>query len=673
MLSGRRAFHGESAADTMSAILKEEPPDLSDTNQNVSPALARLVNHCLEKNPEARFHSASDLAFALEAVSASSASNQTITALTALSPRERIRKYSPWFVAGLLGLALLAALPFVFLYFRRPSAPPVVAVRFFLSAPGKTDYLGGPIVSPDGRLVVFGARDASGKESLWVRPLASLEAHPIVCTEGSAGSPFWSPDSRSIGFWSAGKLKRIDIAGGPVQTICDAAFAGAAWGRDGIIVFGTGTGGGLSSIPATGGTPTQLTTLDKSRNENFHVHPYFLPDGRHFLFLARSAQEEKSAIVVGSLDSKERKFLVNADSSMAYAPPGYLIFARQQTLMAQVFNADTLKVSGEPFPIADRVGRTLATAQAYFSVSETGVLVYRSLGRDDSQLTWFDRSGRKLSTIGEPGIYAGIGLSPDEKRVALQKIDDEKGTYDIYLIELPRGIPSRLTFDPAADVYPVWSPDGTRIPFTSNRSGTANLYQKLSSGAGNDEILFESAAAKLSLDWSPDGRYLLYQAGIQQNFDLWVLPLFGERKPEIFLQTDFAEMYGRFSPDGRWVAYVSNASGKREVYVRGFPAPAGPWQISNGGGTQPRWRHDGRELFYLSPDKRIVAVDVDGSSGTFQAGIHTTLFDVRLGGLNGVSDYEVADNGQRFLANMVVEQNAAPATVVMNWTADLKR
>ena len=675
MLSGRRAFHGESAADTMSAILKEDPPDLSDTNQSISPALERLVNRCLEKNPEARFHSASDLAFALEAISGSSGvSNQTIATTTALSSRARIRKQLPWIVAGLFALAFLVTLPFALLYFRRPSTPAPATVRFLFAPPEKSAIVGAPVISPDGRLVVFGVRDATGRESLWIQSLDSLEAHPLAGTEvGGGGPPFWSTDSRSIGFFSVGKLKRIDVAGGPVQTLGDATVGGGTWNRDGVIILRS-TGGGLARIPDTGGAPTLLTTLDKSRNEVLHAYPYFLPDGRHFLYLARNSQNEKSAIFVGSLDSKETKSLLNADSNVAYAPPGYLIFARQQTLMAQAFDADKLQLSGEAVPIAERVGRSLSTALALFSVSETGVLVYRSVATQQSQLAWFDRTGRQLGTVSEPGVYAAIRLSPDEKHIALQSPDNERGYQDIWSIEVARGTPRRLTFDPANDIYPIWSPDGSRIVFGSNRDGTVNLYQKLSSGAGNDELLFKSDDGKLPTDWSPDGRYILYQDVSQKGLDLWVLPLLDEGKPVLFRQTDFQEMYGRFSPDGRWIAYVSDESGKREVYVRSFPDSGGQWQISNGGGSQPRWRRDGKELFYLSPDRKLMAVEVNGSSGTFEAGIPKPLFDVRIGNAAGVSDYEVAGDGQRFLVNTLFEQNERPpVTVVMNWTSDLKK
>jgi Tol biopolymer transport system component len=674
MLSGRRAFHGESAADTMSAILKEDPPDLSDTNQTVSPALERLVSHCLEKHPEARFHSARDLAFALEAISGSSGgSTQTIVATASVPARARFSKRAPWLVAGVCALAFLVALPFAWLYLRRPPTEAPGAVRFLIPPPEKADYASDLVVSPDGRLVVTGVRDASGKESLWIRPLNSWDAHPLAGTE-LGGGPFWSPDSRSIGFFSGGKLKKIDVSGGLAQPLCDAGGAGGGtWSRDGVIVFVRNVEGGLYRIPATGGTSTAVTTLDRSRNETVHGWPHFLPDGRHFLYLARSSDAAKNAIVVGSLDSKETKFLLNAGSSVAYAPPGYLLFARQDTLMAQPFDADKLQLTGEAVPIVG-LGRQLPTSRALFSASETGVLVYRSGSPgEDSQLAWFDRAGRPLGTVGPPGAYSAIRLSPDEKRIALQRLDDEKGTFDICVIDTTSGTTTRLTFDPANDVYPIWSPlDGSHIVFASTRAGAASLYQK-PSGGGKDELLFESDDSKLPNDWSPDGRYILYQGRSQQNWDLWVLPLGEDRKPAVFLQTAFAEAYGRFSPDGRWITYVSNESGKREVYVRGFPASGAQWQISNGGGEQPHWSRDGKELFYVSPTRKLMAIEVNGSSSSFEAGIRKALFDLRVNVVDRFSDYDVTRDG-RFLVNTLIEQSVgAPVNVVMNWTADLKR
>jgi eukaryotic-like serine/threonine-protein kinase len=674
MLAGRRAFRGESAADTLSAVLREDPPPLSESNRNVAPALERLVLHCLEKDPAARFHSANDLAFALEALSgATHLSGEQATPTRALAGRGvRRRELVAWGVAGAALLAALLALVLPYLRGAPQEAP--AATRFLLATPEKGEVVGAPVISPDGRRVVLVVRDVVGRQSLWLRPLDALDAQQLVGTEGGV-SPFWSPDGRSIGFIAAGKLKKLDVSGGPAQTLSDAVGVGGAWNRDGVIVFSRSTAEGLYRIPAAGGTPEPLTTLDKSRDEYAHAWPHFLPDGRHFLYVAGTSPREKSAIFLGSLDSKPPRLLLGVESSVAYAPPGYLLYALEGTLVARPFDADRLELTGEAVPVVKQIGFTIGTARAHFSVSETGTLLYRpNPAAADTQLVWFDRAGKQLGTVGAAGHYSDIRLSPDGKRVAFQRLDKEKGTSDIWLIELARGTTSRLTFDPVNDGDAVWSPDGSRVVFSSMREGLPNLYQKLSSGAGGEELLLKSDEAKFATDWSPDGRHVLYHVMSRQSYDLWVLPLFGERRPEPFVRTDFQESGGRFSPDGRFVAYTSNESGRYEVYVQSFPASGGKWQVSNGGGGSPRWRRDGRELFYLSADGKLMAVEVDGSSGTFAAEVPVPLFEPRVVAISGDSPYDVAADGRRFLVKVPVEENApAPVTVVLNWTADLKR
>src|SRR5918999_919260 len=551
---------------------------------------------------------------------------------------------------------------------------PAAATRFLIAPPGEGEVLGAPLISPDGRRVVLVVRDAVGRQSLWLRPLDALDAQQLAGTE-AGDQPFWSPDGRSIGFIAAGKLKKLDVSGGPAQTLSDAVSVGGAWNRDGVIVFSRSSTEGLYRIPAAGGTPEPLTTLDKSRNEYVHAWPHFLPDGRHFLYVAGTSPREKSAIFLGSLGSKQTRLLLNVESSVAYAPPGYLLYAREGTLVARPFNADRLELTGEAVPVVKQIGFTLGNARAHFSVSETGTLLYRTnTAAADTQLVWFDRAGKQLDTVGAAGRYSDIRLSPDGKRVAFQRLDPEKGASDVWVMELARGTTSRLTFDPANDGDAVWSPDGGRVVFSSMREGLPNLYQKLSSGAGGEELLLKTEDAKFATDWSPDGRYVLYHALSRQRFDLWVLPLFGERRPEHFLRTDFQEVSGRFSPDGRFVAYVSNESGRFEVYVQSFPASGGKWQVSNGGGGSPRWRRDGRELFYLSADGKLMAVEVDGSSDRFEAEVPAPLFEPRVGAISGDSPYDVAADGRRFLVKVPVEETApAPVTVVLNWTADLKR
>ena len=673
LLSGRRAFQGESAADTMSAILKEDPPELTETNKTVSPALERLVNHCLEKNPEARFHSARDLAFALEAVSTSPGSGETFTAMAPTARRASLGKYFPWVIVALLGIALLIALPFAILYFRQePSATPVATTRFFVYPPDKSYYGGSFAVSPDGRRLVSRV-NYDGKVLLWVRALDSLTAQPLAGTEDSS-FPFWSPDSRFIGFFSKGKLRKIEVTGGPAQTLCDAPDPrGGTWNADGVIVFAPKGADVLYRVAAAGGTPVPLTALDTSRKEISHYHPRFLPDGRHFLYLANSPQRESAGIYVSSIDKHEPKRLVSTDASAEYAPPGYLLFLRERTLMGQGFDADKLALRGEPFSVAEQVDRLGGGARfALFAVSQTGVLTYRTGFSDSSQLTWFDREGKALETVGPTGGYNSPWLSPDEKRVAFGRQELEGGGFDIWLLEIARGNLNRFTFNPAIDQSPIWSPDGSRIVFGSDREGVLNLYQKAASGAGNDEVLLKSDHPKNPNDWSGDGRFILYQTGT----DLWILPLAGEQKPFPFLQTEFTEGWARFSPDGKWIAYNSNESGTWQVYVQSFPASGGKWMISADGGAQPQWRRDGKELFYISSNRKLMAVDVKGNGSTFEAGVPKALFDLRLQtpALPGPRNYYIAAaDGKRFLVTSVSEERVTtPTTVVMNWTADLK-
>ncbi len=682
MLSGRRAFHGESVAETMSAILKEDPPELSGTNKTVSPALERLVNHCLEKNPEARFHSARDLAFALDAVSGpSSNSGKTLAAETALPTRGWISKQLPWIIAAALGLTLLSAIPFVWLHFRR-GRDDVRVVRVTIPPPEK-GVVSTLSVSPDGRRVVYGAPNAEGKPVLWMRSLDSLTAQPLPGTDSPFFTTFWSPDSRFVGFVSSAdnKLKKIDVTGGPPQILAAAPNGrGGTWNRDGVIVFAPSSEGPLFRVPAAGGEVTQVTTLDESGQENSHRFPCFLPDGRRFVYFVRGARAEASSIYVGSLDSKETKRLFSADSGAAYSPPGYLLYVREGTLMAQAFDAERLELRGEAVPVAEAIiALDLSSNFARFSVSDNGVLVYYAGGEFDlqEQLTWVDRQGKQIGTVGRPGNYGFRRLSPDDKRLALSQRNPQTGRLDIWLMELARDDTlTRFTFDPANEVWPIWSPDGTRIAFASNRDGQINLYQKLSSGAGNDEELLKSERSKFPDDWSSDGRFIAYHVLGKTRADLWILPLFGDRKPFTFLQTPFGERNMRFSPNGRWVAYTSDETGTREVFVQSFPAGGGKWQISSGGGGPPKWRSDGRELFYANAGK-LMAVEVKTGAETFEAGTPKQLFEIRaaaLSGSGGAAAFDASADGRRFLVAIPVQEASfTPITLVLNWTADLKR
>jgi len=675
MLSGRRAFHGESAADTTGAILKEDPPDLSDTNQNIPPALERLVNHCLEKNPQARFHSASDLAFALEAISDSSGvSSRTLTARTSLPVRSRMGKQLPLMVAALMALAFVAALPFVVLYFRRAPQDPR-ATRVSIPLPEKLTSFYNPVISPDGRRLVFNGSQASGKSLLYIRALDSFDAQPLAGTEG-ADFPFWSADSRFIAFFADRKLKKVEISGGPPQTLCNAPNGrGGTWNSNGVIIFAPNDLGGLYRVSATGGEPTSLTAPDKSRQETTHRWPYFLPDARHFLYFIRSSQPQNRAIAVGVLDGNETTRLMNGESNVAYAPPGYLLFWRDRTLLAQAFDDGKLQLAGDPFPVAEQVGYVQPNSYAVFSVSGNGILIYRrGTFSNRNQPTWFDRKGNRLGTIGTISDYSATQLSPDEKRVALEQWDSQAISTDIWLFELARGAGSRFTTNPAFDSMPVWSPDGNRLALSSNRDGQYDLYQKPASGIGNEEVLLKSDNLKIANDWSADARFIIYEGrDLKQNFDVWVLPLFGDGKPFPLLQTEFNEQSAQLSPDGKWIAYVSDESGKFEVYVQSFPASGGKWKVSTDGGHHPLWRGDGKELFYMAPGRKLMAVEVKASS-TFEVSVPQELFETRIAGATFRRGYDVTADGQRFLIiTQLEEEKPSPISVVLNWTADLKR
>ncbi|MEP7273037.1 MAG: hypothetical protein ABI882_16170, partial [Acidobacteriota bacterium] len=641
-----------------------------------------------EKKPERRFHSAHDLGFALEALSMPSGSRlETTTALPAMPESipgsDWLRNARvAWIAAGLLLIGLLVLLPFTTGYFRRAPAE-AIAVRFALALPGKALTFG-PAVSPDGRNLAINAV-IGGRPQIWLRPLGSFTSRPLPGTEGTFGCPFWSPDSLSIGFLAEGKLKKMNVADGTQQTLCNVPGTGGAfggtWNREGVILFTRS--GIIYQVSATGGEPAPVPGVDQSRQGTDYRWPYFLPDGRHFLYLAGTPQQSASEVYLAALGEKEAKRLLTADSNAIYsasspvasgASGGYLLFGREGALLAQPFDARHLTLVGEPFRVADHVKANFRNSRGDFSVSDTGTLVYDPSGASENQqLAWFDRTGRPLESVGAPGTFQFPVLSRDEKRVALEQRDPKTGTPDIYVKDLVRDTTSRLTFDPASDWFVVWSPDGSRIAWASSRGGSHQIYQKLASGAGQEELLLQSNSRVTPTDWSANGRSILYEQlnpKTNEN-DLWVL-LLDDRKPVPFLQTPFDEASARFSPDGRWIAYVSNESGNREVYVQTFPASGGRWPISAKGGDSPRWRRDGKEIFYVDPDAKVMAVEVKTGSA-FEAGIPKVLFDV--GALRSTfrGGYAVTADGQRFLFVSRGEETDPSLAVVVNWTVELKR
>ncbi len=674
MATGRKAFEGKSQASLIAAIVSSDPPPISTLQPMTPPALDRVVRTCLAKDPDERWQTAHDVMLELKWIAEAGSQAGVPAPLVA---RRKSRERFAWVTAGILA-ALTVTLGVA--YFRL-ALTEVRAVRSYILPPEKSSFTtigpgAGPVVvSPDGRRIVFSAQ-AGGKYQLWIRPLNSLTAQPLAGTE-NAIFPFWSADSRYVGFFAGGSLKKIDATGGPPISLCNAPTArGGTWSREDVIVFAPETSGGLYRVSASGGAATPLTKPDTSKRENTHRWPSFLPDGRHFLYLVQGSTGEGRTynIYISSLDGKENNLVLRAGSNAVYAS-GHLLFVRESSLMAQPFDVKGRQVRGDAVPIAEQVQFDGTVFRGTFSVSENGVLAYQSGGAlGGSQILWFDRGGKQIGSVGEPAVQFSVRLSPDGQRVATEILDPKGANADIWIYELKRGLRTRLTFDPAVDRIPIWAPDGSRVVFASGRKGSFDLYGKAASGAGSDELLLESNLIKSPSDWSRDGRFIAYTSAgdPKTKLDIWVLPLFGDRKPFVFLQTEFNESGGQFSPDGRWMAYTSDESGRDEVYVAPFPGPGGKWQVSTAGGTRSKWGRDGKELFYLASDNKLMAAEVKTKGPSFEVGNVRLLFETHPPPLGPV--YDVSTDGRRFLVNTVASQQASsPITLVTNWTADLKK
>ncbi len=674
LLTGKQAFEGETVTEILASVLKGEP-DWRALPLATPAQIFGLLRRCLQKDKTVRLQAAGDARIEIHEALTAPATTEPIVAQ--LRNRERLA----WSLAAVLFVALVAALALgAFAHFRSVLQD-TQTTRFFVSPPENWNLallsdsagaLRAPLaVSPDGHRVAFVAANAEGKYLVWVRSLDTLAAQALAGTD-DAVAPFWSPDSSSLGFFAGGKLKKIEVSGGPPITLCDAVRpAGGTWSRDGVIVFGPAYATALQKVSASGGVPTAATTL--GQGEISHWRPFFLPDGRHFLYRAVT-NSGGGPIYVASLDSTERKLLFNSDSNNVVYTPGHLIFLRETTLMAQPFDGRRLVLTGDAFPIAEQIQTLGSPPIGVFSASENGVLAYLTgSGAAGSPLVWVDRTGKQIGVLGDSAAYSDLELSPDGKRASVS-IPDQTGRRDVWLYDVARGLRTRYTFGPTMAQTSIWSPDGSRIVFNSNRKGRYDLYQKASSGAGADEVLVEDNLDKYPTSWSPDGQFILYSqpGGPAGTASVFVLPVSGDRKPHPFLQTPFNETEGQFSPDGKWVTYVSNESGRNEVYVAPFSGPGGKWQISTAGGSFPRWRHDGTEIFYVAPDNKLTAAAVNGKGSSFEVGAVKPLFQMRTTGAR--YEYAVSADGQRFLINTFPEQAAsAPITVVVNWTAGLKK
>jgi serine/threonine protein kinase len=660
MATGARPFEGKSQISVASAILEKEPTPISSLQPQTPEAFEHVVSSCLAKNPDDRFQTAHDVRLQLKWIAQSVAGG--------VKPTEKQRSgrgAGGWIAAA--GLALLLVGLAIWWRTAKPDEP---SAFFAAPLPFSARDLA---VSPNGHTVVVVGRESERRNLLWIYEPGSQEATSIANTEG-ANFPFWSPDSRSLGFFADGRLKRVDITGGPVQTLCEAPNGrGGTWNQDGVILFTPSgqLGTGLYRIAASGGTPTQITFPDREHGEDSHRWPVFLPDGIHYLYLAMDLSGRKvlSEIFLGSLNSNERRLITQATANVAYAQPGYLLFYRNQTLFAQRFDTKKFVLSGEPTPILTNLQYLTRIARAVFATTESGLLVAQKGGDSGvSQMLWFDRKGQQVGVASKPGVYGNLSLAPNGKFVATDAMDPGSQNTDIWTYDLTTESAKRLTFDPAIDSSPIWSPDSSRIVFCSDRAQRFNLYLKDATGAQEEKVIPQEGLDRYPTDWSHDGKYVLYERGN----DLWFVTL-TDLRSTLFFKGLSTPRAGRFSPDGKWVAYASNESGRVEVYVTSFPEAHGKWQVSNAGGEQPKWRSDGKEFYYLAPDGKIMAAPVT-TGAKFDAGTPVALFQANPRELVATSEqfsYDVSKDGQKFLINTQLKTAMTPMSVVINWAAKL--
>jgi Tol biopolymer transport system component len=728
LFTGQLPFRGVHETALAYEIVNVDPPPMSAIRTDIEPGLDAIILDCMEKDPRERCQSVAEVGRDLRRIKRES-SRQRVSRITASRPAytgsaqmpaagsgamgtpgsgqmpmagsgmmaaqgsAEMGAYAPaagmplagagpsklpWMVAAVFVLTTIAAVAWHFLSGPGPGDRRVI--QSIILPPEKTDFnttVGGHIaVSPDGNSVAFVATDSTGTNRIWVRPLNSLNAIPLQGTD-DATYPFWSGDSRNIGFFAGGKMKKIDARGGPTLTICDAADGrGGAWSNAGVIIFTPGPYDPLFRVASAGGAPVQITTLDTSRSELSHRWPAFLPDGDHFLYVNQTAATatDSDAVNLGSLESKTVSMLFRGNSNVAYAS-GHLIYERQSTLMARAFDPGKLEFTAEAVPIAERVQYNPARSRGMFSVSENGVLIYQSGETREPEVGLFDRRGQRLAILGERGSIR-LRYSPDGKKFAFDRPDPQTGTSDIWIFDIGRRISSRFTFDAASDMVPVWSPRGDSIVFSSNRGGRAALYIKNANGTGDENLLAKSHLDLYATDWSKDGRMVAVSSfgDAKTHIDLQTVTMGTERKLVPFLQSGFNEWVGRYSPDGRWIAYMSDETGKYEIYVRFTDGSGGKWQISNTGGTVPFWTADGKELLYTSLDRKLISARINGSGSTMVVDSLGTLFDLESRGIVGGNIVDMSPDGQTFLARVSdVRGVASPITMVVNWEEQLEK
>jgi eukaryotic-like serine/threonine-protein kinase len=675
MLTGRQTFSGETVSDTLAAVLRADL-DWKALPADTPPAIRRLLRRCLERDRKKRLP---DIAVARLEIDEPEQVPATSTASSARSAR------LPWAIAAAGVLAAIVILSLRLSW--RP--PPPDSYQISLVPPDDVTFAplqpqgGGFALSPDGQTLAF-VGSQEGAIQIWLRRLDVSTARPVPGT-AHGYYPFWSPDGRYLGFFADGKLKKIDVSGGPAQVLCDVGVGrGATWSPRGVIVFAASERV-LHRVPAAGGQPVSLTTLDKQRQENAHYWPSFLPDGNHLLYLVRRTTRDQSAICVGSLEAGKGSDhcieLVKATGNAVFAPAaagrhdGWLVFARGNTLLVQRLDSATLKLEGEAVPLTEGVGFLSNITRADFSLGGNGVLIYGRELFQIARLVWIGRDGKESPVAAEPGAYQMPSLSPDASRVAVTRQERQSGNDDIWIIDTARALTTRFTFDPNTDFFPVWSPDGRSIAFSSTRNGFARIFLKPSSGDTPDEMISPAGAgsSQIPTDWSHDGRFLLFSDTAKgTGSNLRVLTMTGERQYQPFLETPFNEGHGQFSPDDGWVAYDSDESGRSEVYVRRFAGAAAKFQVSTNGGTQPHWRGDGKELFFLTLDGKLMATPVKIGATSFEWEPPRALFEQRWMAASDAPRYDVTRDGQRFLFVQRMEgQGAEPLTLWINWQSRL--
>ena len=686
LITGKRPFAGTSHATVIASILKDQAPPLHELQPLTPPGLEPVLQTCLEKDPDQRWQSAREVKHALQWTAHHAA---PVTALkTAPAAAAPARNHRLWrLVAAVLAVVALGRAGWI-LWLKKELLAPII--RFQIPLPDEMTFGQYLSLSPDGRKLIVN----TGRGSLWIRDLDALEWRRLPDTEGAA-SPFWSPDSRFLAYAIQNQLKKIDISGGPAQTLCTLStgtVGSGSWNRDGVIIFGNRPSGGILKISQAGGVPTVVTAVDGSRGEAFHTLPIFMPDGKHFIYFQQGGPAV-GGVYGASVDAKpaeqpRQRILANAFAALQTA--GYLFFVQENTLMAQPFDTGRMQLSGEPVPVAERVATTGAIG--VFSVSPSGVLAWqRGVENSQYQLTWFDRDGKTSNAFGQPGTDQLAALSPDGTRAVVR--DGSVITLgDLWTIDFARGVRSRVTFRKTFGSGGVWSPDGNRIVFSTGNPRTPldTFYEKPSSGAGDEKVLLKMPGQNLyATSWSRDGRFLLFyfSPGPKTGSDLWVLPLEGDRKPVSLLATEFNELEATFSPDSRWIAYASNESGRYEIYVRPFLAkgpsgsPAlgeGKWQVSRDGGATPKWTADGKQIIFSSTFTESLAtvrmaVDVKVNGGAFEAGVPQRL--IRTPQIPSDFSWDVTGDGKRFLLAAPQGQPVGPVpiTVMINWQSLLKK